>query len=55
MLTQALTFRSVRDQCDMVNLPSLLGIDDGGRAIAQGECGVRGENRDGFGLGEELV
>ena len=39
----------------MVNLPSLLGIDDGGRAIAQGKCGVRGENRDGFGLGEELV
>ena len=26
-----------------------------GGAVAQGRCRVRGEDRDGFGLGEELV
>ena len=37
------------------NLPSLLGMGNIGGAIAQGGVGVRGEDRDGFVLGEELV
>ena len=39
----------------MIKLPSLLGRDDSGGGIAQVGCGVRGENRDGLGLWEELV
>ena len=39
----------------MVNLPSLLGRDDSGGAVAQGRCRVRSEDREGFVLGEELV
>ena len=39
----------------MVNLPSLLGRDDSRGAVAQARCGFRGEDRDRFGLGEELV
>ena len=43
----------MRDECEMVNLPSLLGRDDS--RGAQGRCRVRSEDRDGLGLGEELV
>ena len=45
----------MRDECEMVNLPSLLGRDDSGGAVAQGRCRVRSEDREGFVLGEELV
>ena len=45
-----------QDECNMVNLPSMLGRDSGG-AVTQGGGGVRGKERDGFEfeLGEELV
>ena len=43
----------MRDECEMVNLPSLLGRDDSGGAVAQGRCRVRSEDRDDFGLVEE--
>ena len=46
---------ALQDKCNMVNLPSLMGMDDSEGADAQGGWGVRGKDRDGFGLGEELV
>ena len=42
-------------ECNMVNFPSLLRMDDGGGAVTQGGCGVRGEDRASFGLEEELI
>ena len=40
---------------DIINFPCLLGMDDSGGAmggIAKGGCGVRGGDRDGFGVGQ---
>ena len=44
----------MQDDCEMVNLPSLLGRDDSRGAVAQGRCRVRTRTGMVLGLGRSL-
>ena len=44
----------MQDDCEMVNLPSLLGRDDSRGAVAQGWCRVRTRTGMVLGLGRSL-